>query len=128
VEVLMRREAVDTAVSRFVELPTVQRSVVILKDVLDQSLEVIAALLGRPRTELMALSRALPRARWAFTALTGRRIGSGAAGWRFRPSASGEPMDTEEREPLRDHIKRSMPSSLEVPLSRVIVRLAQPTA
>jgi RNA polymerase sigma-70 factor (ECF subfamily) len=45
VEVLMRREAVDTAVSRFVELPTVQRSVVILKDVLDQSLEEIAAVL-----------------------------------------------------------------------------------
>ena len=31
--------------SRFVELPTVQRSVVILKDVLDQSLEDIAGLL-----------------------------------------------------------------------------------
>ena len=46
VEVLMRREAVDTAVSRFVELATVQRSVVILKDVLDQSLEEIAATLG----------------------------------------------------------------------------------
>ena len=46
VEVLMRREAVDTAVSRFVELPTVQRSVVILKDVLDQYLVEIAALLG----------------------------------------------------------------------------------
>ena len=45
VEVLMRREAVNTAVSRFVELPTVQRSVVILKDVLDQSLEEIAAML-----------------------------------------------------------------------------------
>jgi Sigma-70, region 4 len=45
-EVLMRREAVDTAVSRFVELPTVQRSVVILKDVLDLSLEEIAAMLG----------------------------------------------------------------------------------
>src|SRR6185503_4576654 len=45
VEVLMRREAVDTAVSRFMELPTVQRSVVILKDVLDQSLEEIAAML-----------------------------------------------------------------------------------
>ena len=38
----MRREAVETAVSRFAELPTVQRSVVILKDVLDQSLEEIA--------------------------------------------------------------------------------------
>ena len=41
----MRREAVETAVSRFMELPTVQRSVVILKDVLDQSLEDIAGLL-----------------------------------------------------------------------------------
>jgi Sigma-70, region 4 len=45
VEVLMRREAVDTAVSRFVELPTVQRSVVILKGVLDQSLDEIASML-----------------------------------------------------------------------------------
>lgn len=45
VEVMMRREAVETAVSRFAELPTVQRSVVILKDVLDQSLEEIAAML-----------------------------------------------------------------------------------
>ena len=45
VEVLMRREAVETAVSRFVELPTTQRSVVILKDVLDQSLEEIAGML-----------------------------------------------------------------------------------
>jgi RNA polymerase sigma-70 factor (ECF subfamily) len=44
-EVMMRREAVETAVSRFAELPTVQRSVVILKDVLDQSLEQIAATL-----------------------------------------------------------------------------------
>ena len=45
VEALMRREAVETAVSRFVELPTVQRNVVILKDVLDQSLEEIADML-----------------------------------------------------------------------------------
>ncbi len=45
VEVLMRREAVETAVSRFVDLPAMQRSVVILKDVLDQSLEEIAAML-----------------------------------------------------------------------------------
>jgi RNA polymerase sigma factor (sigma-70 family) len=44
-EILMRREVVETAVSRFVELSVVQRSVVILKDVLDQSLEEIAALL-----------------------------------------------------------------------------------
>jgi Sigma-70, region 4/SnoaL-like domain len=44
-EMLMRNEAVKTAVSRFVELPTLQRSVVILKDVLDESLIEIAALL-----------------------------------------------------------------------------------
>jgi RNA polymerase sigma factor (sigma-70 family) len=45
VEMLMRREAVKTAVSRFAELPTLQRSVVILKDVLDEQLSEIAALL-----------------------------------------------------------------------------------
>jgi len=45
VEMMMRREAVETAVSRFAELPTTQRSVVILKDVLDQPLEEIAAML-----------------------------------------------------------------------------------
>jgi RNA polymerase sigma-70 factor (ECF subfamily) len=45
VEMLMRQEAVKTAVSRFVELPTLQRSVVILKDVLDESLIEIATLL-----------------------------------------------------------------------------------
>ena len=41
-EALMRQEAVRTAVSRFVDLPTAQRSVVILKDVLGHSLEDIA--------------------------------------------------------------------------------------
>jgi len=45
-EMLMRQEAVKTAVSRFAELPVLQRSVVVLKDVLDQSLVEIAALLG----------------------------------------------------------------------------------
>src|SRR6185437_12862944 len=45
VEILMRKEAVKTAVSCFAELPTLQRSVVILKDVLDESLMDIAALL-----------------------------------------------------------------------------------
>ena len=43
---LMRQEAVETAVSRFAELPLVQRSVVILKDVLDEPLKDIAGLLG----------------------------------------------------------------------------------
>jgi RNA polymerase sigma factor (sigma-70 family) len=45
VEMLMRKEAVRTAVSRFTELPMVQRSVVILKDVLDEPLAEIAAVL-----------------------------------------------------------------------------------
>jgi hypothetical protein len=44
-EMLMRREAVNTAVSRFAELPIVQRSVIILKDVLGESLSEIAVLL-----------------------------------------------------------------------------------
>jgi RNA polymerase sigma factor (sigma-70 family) len=42
---LMRKEAVKTAVSRFVELPSLQRSVLILKDMLDESLIEIADLL-----------------------------------------------------------------------------------
>ena len=41
----MRKEAVKTAVSRFVELPTPQRSVIILKDALGESLIEIAVLL-----------------------------------------------------------------------------------
>ncbi|TIU30336.1 MAG: sigma-70 family RNA polymerase sigma factor [Mesorhizobium sp.] len=45
VEILMRKEAVRTAVSRFAELPILQRSVLILKDVLDEPLAEIAALL-----------------------------------------------------------------------------------
>jgi RNA polymerase sigma factor (sigma-70 family) len=44
-DVLMRKEAVKTAVSLFTELPMVQRSVVILKDVLDEPLAEIAAML-----------------------------------------------------------------------------------
>lgn len=45
VEMLMRRQAVQTAVSRFAELPVLQRSVIILKDVLDEPLVEIASLL-----------------------------------------------------------------------------------
>jgi RNA polymerase sigma factor (sigma-70 family) len=44
-EAAMQREAINTAVSRFTELPTAQRSVVILKDVLGESLTDIARLL-----------------------------------------------------------------------------------
>ncbi|OBQ70368.1 sigma-70 family RNA polymerase sigma factor [Mesorhizobium erdmanii] len=46
VETLMRKEAIETAVSRFAELPVNQRSVIILKDVLDEPLAGIATLLG----------------------------------------------------------------------------------
>ncbi|KAA3451515.1 RNA polymerase subunit sigma-70 [Mesorhizobium sp. SARCC-RB16n] len=46
VEMLMRRQAVQTAVSRFAELPVPQRSAIILRDVLDEPLADIAALLG----------------------------------------------------------------------------------
>jgi RNA polymerase sigma-70 factor (ECF subfamily) len=45
VETMMRQEAVETAVARFTELPILQRSVLILKDVLDEPLADIAALL-----------------------------------------------------------------------------------
>lgn len=45
-ETLMREEAVRTAVSRFTQLPMPQRSVVILKDVLGESLVDIANLFG----------------------------------------------------------------------------------
>ena len=44
-ETMMRQEAVKTAVSRFADLPVLQRSVVVLKDVLDESLAEIATLL-----------------------------------------------------------------------------------
>jgi RNA polymerase sigma-70 factor (ECF subfamily) len=44
-EKLMREEAVRLAISRFTELPVLQRSVIILKDVLDEPLVDIAALL-----------------------------------------------------------------------------------
>jgi RNA polymerase sigma-70 factor (ECF subfamily) len=41
----MRREAIKMAVSRFTELPVLQRSVIILKDVLDEPMVDIAGLL-----------------------------------------------------------------------------------
>jgi len=83
VETLMRQEAVKTAVSRFVELPVLQRSVVILKDVLGESLMEIADLLdltvdavkghlarGRARLrEINAQASPLPEARPASAAV-----------------------------------------------------------
>lgn len=44
-EMLMRQQAIETAVTRFAELPILQRSVIILKDVLDEPLADIAGLL-----------------------------------------------------------------------------------
>jgi RNA polymerase sigma-70 factor (ECF subfamily) len=83
VEMLMRQEAVGTAVSRFAQLPIAQRGVVILKDVLGEPLSEIAALLdltvdavkghlarGRARLrEINAQGGPLPEARPASAAV-----------------------------------------------------------
>jgi RNA polymerase sigma-70 factor (ECF subfamily) len=61
---LMREEAVRLAVSRFTELPVMQRSAVILKDVLDEPLADIAGLLGLTLDSLKAhLARGRARLR-----------------------------------------------------------------
>jgi RNA polymerase sigma-70 factor (ECF subfamily) len=71
-EMLMRQEAIKMAVSRFTELPVLQRSVIILKDVLDESLADIAGLLdltvdsvkahlARGRERLRAMNMATER-------------------------------------------------------------------
>ena len=65
-EVMMRQEAIQTAVSRFTELPTLQRSVVILKDVLDQSLEEIATMLD---LTINAVKAHLARGRYRLKAI-----------------------------------------------------------
>jgi len=59
-EVLAREAAVRAAITRFVELPPLQRSTVILKDVLDHSLQEIAALL---EISVPAVQAALHRGR-----------------------------------------------------------------
>lgn len=61
-EQLARQEAVRAALSRFVELPPLQRSCVILKDVLEHSLDEIATLL---ETTVAAVQAALHRGRRA---------------------------------------------------------------
>jgi RNA polymerase sigma-70 factor (ECF subfamily) len=71
VEALARQEAIDTALSRFTQLPVLQRSAVILKDVLGHSLEEISGLLdlsvnsvkaalGRGRIRLREINAAPP--------------------------------------------------------------------
>ena len=59
-ETAIRRETVSLAIARFTELPIAQRSVVILKDVLDHSLAEIAELLD---FSLAAVKAALHRGR-----------------------------------------------------------------
>ena len=59
-ERLAREQALSAALSRFLELPPLQRSCLILKDVLDHSLDEIAALLS---TTVPAVQAALHRAR-----------------------------------------------------------------
>jgi RNA polymerase sigma factor (sigma-70 family) len=59
-EAVLRQEAVATALDRFLLLPTVQRSAVILKDVLGHSLEDIASLLD---LSVNAVKAALHRGR-----------------------------------------------------------------
>jgi RNA polymerase sigma factor (sigma-70 family) len=61
-DVLAKEEAARAAVARFVELPPLQRSCVILKDVLDHSLDDIATLLA---ISVSAVQAALFRARRA---------------------------------------------------------------
>jgi RNA polymerase sigma factor (sigma-70 family) len=65
-DALARDEALRAAVSRFVKLPPLPRSCVILKDVLDHSLEEIAALLGQ---SVAAIKAALHRGRARLRAL-----------------------------------------------------------
>jgi RNA polymerase sigma factor (sigma-70 family) len=65
-ETLAREEALRAAVSRFVKLPPLPRSCVILKDVLDHSLEEMAALLGQ---SIPAIKAALHRGRARLRAL-----------------------------------------------------------
>jgi RNA polymerase sigma factor (sigma-70 family) len=69
-ETLMRHEAVTTAVSRFAELSIPQRSVVVLKDVLDESLTEIASLLG---LSVDAVKAHLARGRARLRELNARR-------------------------------------------------------
>lgn len=63
-QALLRQEAIDVALSRFTELPIVQRSAVVLKDVLGHSLEEISELLNLSIDSVKAaLSRGRTRLR-----------------------------------------------------------------
>lgn len=70
-EALERQEAINTALSRFTELPIVQRSVIILKDVLGHSLEEISVLLD---LSVNAVKAALSRGRSRLREINARPI------------------------------------------------------
>jgi RNA polymerase sigma-70 factor (ECF subfamily) len=70
-EVLERNEAVGLAVGRFLELPPAQRACVVLKDVLDQSLEEIAEVLSM---SIPAVKAALHRGRVRLHELAGQEV------------------------------------------------------
>lgn len=59
-DAIAHQQALDTAISRFSQLPIVQRSVIVLKDVLGHSLQEIADLLG---LTVSAVKAALSRGR-----------------------------------------------------------------
>lgn len=75
-DVVARERAVAAAISQFVELPPVQRSCVILKDVLEQALDEIAELLG---ITVPAVKSALHRGRQRLRELRVAPVSPGAA-------------------------------------------------
>lgn len=81
---LVRRETVSLAVDRFLDLPPTQRSVLVLKDVLDQSLAEIGALLDLSADAVKAhLARGRARLRQLLTEPT-------ATGLPDRPSPQAQ--------------------------------------
>ena len=91
----MRQEAVKTAVSRFAELPAMQRSVVILKDVLDErwrrslrmldlTVDAVKAHLARGRAGLREINAQARRCSGR-----ARRHPRWPAMWRVQPARLG---------------------------------------
>jgi RNA polymerase sigma factor (sigma-70 family) len=70
-EALERQEAINTALARFTELPIVQCSVIVLKDVLGHSLEEISALLD---LSVNAVKAALSRGRAKLREINARPV------------------------------------------------------
>jgi len=75
-EQLMRAEAIATAITRFVELPTMQRSAVVLKDILGHSLDDIAGTLD---VSVDAVKAYLARGRARLREINARRPASSIA-------------------------------------------------